>query len=190
IKEPVEQQVRRFRETRAPRQSAQFEAADHQPSSDTIDIGQNCARGHDAFQTFRHLSHLSDLTGTGFRRNMAGWLTAEEVMSRLGLRAQTLYAYVSRGRIEARRDADDPRRSLYRASDVDRLQKRRARGRGQAAVAEEAIAWGEPVSASAITTIADGKSWYRGRNAASLAETASLEGVARSLWDCGNERFP
>ena len=121
---------------------------------------------------------------------MAGWLTAEEVMARLGLRAQTLYAYVSRGRIEARRDADDPRRSLYRASDVDRLQKRRARGRGQAAVAEEAIAWGEPVLASAITTIADGKLWYRGRNAASLAETASLEGVARLLWDCGNERFP
>lgn len=121
---------------------------------------------------------------------MTGWSTAEEVIERLGLKPQTLYAYVSRGRIEARRDADDPRRSLYRTADVVRLEKRRARGRAQAAVAEEAISWGEPVLASAITTIADGKLWYRGQDAATLGETASLEDVARLLWDCGDERFP
>ncbi|MDR6147839.1 glycosyltransferase involved in cell wall biosynthesis [Sphingomonas sp. SORGH_AS870] len=121
---------------------------------------------------------------------MTGWSTAEEVIERLGLKPQTLYAYVSRGRIEARRDADDPRRSLYRTADVVRLEKRRARGRAQAAVAEEAISWGEPVLASAITTIAEGKLWYRGQDAATLGETASLEDVARLLWDCGDERFP
>ncbi|NDC58702.1 MAG: DNA-binding protein, partial [Alphaproteobacteria bacterium] len=43
------------------------------------------------------------------------WLTAEEAIARLGVRAQTLYAYVSRGRLEARPDPADPRRSLYDA---------------------------------------------------------------------------
>lgn len=120
---------------------------------------------------------------------MTGWLSAEEVMQRLGLKPQTLYAYVSRGRIEARRDPDDPRRSLYRSADVARLEKRRDRGRGQAAVAEEAISWGEPVLASAITTIAGGRLWYRGRDAAELAESMSLEDTASLLWDCGDARF-
>jgi citrate synthase len=48
-------------------------------------------------------------------------------------------------------------------------------------VAADAIAWGEPVLASAITTVADGRLRYRGRDAASLAETETLESVARLL---------
>lgn len=121
---------------------------------------------------------------------MTGWLTAGEVMERLGLKPQTLYAYVSRGRIEARRDEGDARRSVYREADVARLERRRTRGKGSAAIAEDAIAWGEPVLASSITTIAHGKLWYRGRDAVLLADTARLEDAARLLWDCGNERFP
>ena len=121
---------------------------------------------------------------------MTSWLTAETVMARLQLKPQTLYAYVSRGRIEARPDESDARRSLYRASDVAKLERRKARGRRQAAVAEDAIAWGEPVLASSITTIARGKLWYRGQDAEALAGTARLEDVARLLWACGKERFP
>ena len=52
---------------------------------------------------------------------MTDWLTADEALTRLRLRPQTLYAYVSRGRIEASPDDGDPRRSLYRAGDVARL---------------------------------------------------------------------
>jgi citrate synthase len=112
---------------------------------------------------------------------MAEWLTAGEAMDRLGVRAQTLYAYVSRGRIEARADVVDPRRSLYSAEDIDRLRQRKARGRKAAHVAEDAIAWGEPVLASAITTVREGRLYYRGRDAVELAQTESLEGVARLL---------
>jgi citrate synthase len=112
---------------------------------------------------------------------MTEWLTAGEATDRLGVRAQTLYAYVSRGRIEARGDAHDPRRRLYRAEDIDRLRQRKARGRKAAHVAEDAIAWGEPVLASAITTVRDGRLYYRGRDAGDLARTASLESVARLL---------
>ena len=116
---------------------------------------------------------------------MAEWLTASEALDRLGVRPQTLYAYVSRGRLEARADERDPRKSLYRATDVARLQSRKARGRKAALVAEDAIAWGEPVLASAITTVAGGRLYYRGRDAVELSRTETLETVAR--WLRGHE---
>ena len=120
----------------------------------------------------------------------ADWIAAEEAQARLKVRPQTLYAYVSRGLIEARGDGEDSRRSLYRAEDVARLEHRKARGRRPAAIAEDAIAYGEPVLASAITTIERGGLWYRGQDAARLAQSAKLEDVARLLWDCGTQRFP
>ena len=42
-----------------------------------------------------------------------GWLTAQHALAQLQVRPQTLYAYVSRGRVQARPDPADPRRSLY-----------------------------------------------------------------------------
>lgn len=121
---------------------------------------------------------------------MQDWLTAQEAMARLRLKPQTLYAYVSRGLIEARDDSGDSRRSLYRAEDVARLEHRKARGRRPAAIAEDTIAYGEPVLASGITTIERGGVWYRGQDAVRLAESARLEDIARLLWDCGTQRFP
>jgi citrate synthase len=109
------------------------------------------------------------------------WISAEEALDRLGVRAQTLYAYVSRGRIEARPDPADPRRSRYRLADVGQLAERKRRGRKASEVAAGAIAWGEPVLASAITTVAGGRLFYRGRDAVVLARTESLEAVARLL---------
>ena len=52
------------------------------------------------------------------------WLTANEALARLGSKPQTLYANVSRGRIAARPDPADSRRSLYSAEDVERLAAR------------------------------------------------------------------
>jgi citrate synthase len=112
---------------------------------------------------------------------MSEWLSAEEAMQRLRVRPQTLYAYVSRGRVRAEPDPDEPRRSRYRMSDVAALAERNARGRKAADVAGQAIAWGEPVLASAITTVRDGRLYYRGEDAVRLSETATLEAVARLL---------
>jgi citrate synthase len=117
----------------------------------------------------------------GINVDMSDWVTADRAIERLGVRPQTLYAYVSRGRIAARPDPADPRRSHYRASDIAALATRKARGRKAADVAADAIAWGEPVLGSAITTVVDGRLFYRGRDAARLAETETLEGVARLL---------
>ena len=112
---------------------------------------------------------------------MSDWITAEDAWTRLGVRPQTLYAYVSRGRVRARRDPDDPRRSFYSAADVDGLAERRKRSRRPADVAAGAVAWGEPVLESAITTVVEGRLYYRGRDAVELAQTETLESVARLL---------
>lgn len=121
---------------------------------------------------------------------MTDWMTAAEVMETLGVRAQTLYAYVSRGRIEAKAQPEDPRKSLYRAADVTALAQRKRQGRKASQVAASAIAWGEPVLPSAITTVAGGKLYYRGHDAAELAETARLEEIARLLWEAEPELWP
>ncbi len=109
------------------------------------------------------------------------WIAAKEARDRLGVRPQTLYAYVSRGRVQVRQDPGDPRRSLYRAADIAALAQRKTRSRKVADVATGAIAWGEPVLASEITTVAGGRLFYRGRDAIRLAETETLESVARLL---------
>jgi citrate synthase len=115
------------------------------------------------------------------------WLTSEEALARLGTKPQTLYANVSRGRITARPDPGDPRKSLYRQDDVERLAGRQQGRRPARTVAAETIAWGEPVLETSIATVADGRLLYRGRDAVELAETATLGAVARLLWNAGTE---
>jgi citrate synthase len=111
----------------------------------------------------------------------ADWISAEAACDRLGVRAQTLYAYVSRGRVQVRPDPGDSRRSLYRAADIAALTERKSRSRKVSEVATGAINWGEPVLSSAITTVSGGRLFYRGRDAIRLAETETLESVARLL---------
>jgi citrate synthase len=110
------------------------------------------------------------------------WLTASEALILLGTQPQTLYANVSRGRIKARRDPADSRKSLYRGDDVRRLAQRAVGRRRQDAVAAQAMQWGEPVLRTSISTVREGRLLYRGHDASELAETATLEDVAALLW--------
>jgi citrate synthase len=110
------------------------------------------------------------------------WLGVDEALSRLNVRRQTLYAYVSRGLIRAQPDGDDPRRSLYSAHDIGGLAGRRRGARRRSEVAAGAIAWGEPVLESAISTVRGGQLVYRGRNVVALSERATLEETAALLW--------
>ncbi|MYN27818.1 citrate synthase [Duganella sp. CY42W] len=112
------------------------------------------------------------------------WMTAAEALDVLNVRPQTLYANVSRGKIRAKADGDDPRRSLYHRDDVLRM-ARRANGRRKVEiVSSEAMQYGDPVLPSAISTALEGRLLYRGHDAATLAETASLEDIAALLWEC------
>lgn len=110
------------------------------------------------------------------------WLTAAEALALLGTQPQTLYANVSRGRIKARRDPADSRKSLYRGDDVRRLATRAAGRKKQEAVAAAAIDWGEPVLPTRLSTVQGGRLLYRGVDAVVLAETATLENAADLLW--------
>ncbi len=111
------------------------------------------------------------------------WLPAADALALLKVRPQTLYANVSRGRIRTRPDAADPRRSLYHRDDVQRLAARRQGRRSDAVLAGEAIQWGEPVLASAISTVMAGRLYYRGQDACALADAGTLEQVSALLWD-------
>jgi len=116
-------------------------------------------------------------------------LTAESAADRLGVSRATLYAYVSRGLIQAHSAPDDPRRRLYNARDIDRLAGNRTRGRKAADIAAATLDFGLPALASGITLIEGDHLFFRGRDAAGLAARANLEETARILWDCSEDPF-
>lgn len=111
------------------------------------------------------------------------WIGRGEALARLGVKAQTLYAYVSRGRIAARPDPEDSRRSLYAVADIVRLSgDEPAAEIGQWLPPEESDA-PELEIRSSVSMSAGGRLFYRGMDAVQLAETATLEDAARLLWD-------
>jgi citrate synthase len=116
------------------------------------------------------------------------WLSSREAARRLGVSAATLYAYVSRGLL--RSEALDGRRERrYRADDISRLKRQRDVGRKAESIANHALDFGTPVLESALTLIEDNRLYYRGVDATDLARTASLEDVARLLWECDEQPF-
>jgi citrate synthase len=110
------------------------------------------------------------------------WMSAEEALRRLRCKPQSLYANVSRGRVRAKADPADQRRSLYSTEDIERLAARAHGRRPARVVAAEAVNWGEPVFPSALSTVIGGRLSYRGLDAAELSRTASLTDVAALLW--------
>lgn len=117
------------------------------------------------------------------------WLPAADALELMQVRPQTLYASVSRGRIRAKPDASDPRRSLYHRDDVQRIAARTRGRRSSETVASEAIQWGEPVLASGVSTVAGERLLYRGQDACELAGRATLEEAAGVLWESAAPRF-
>lgn len=116
---------------------------------------------------------------------MQEWLDRTGALRILGVKAQTLYAYVSRGLIEARRDPEG-RRSLYRSEDVAALDGRRGRSRKPSMIAAGSMAWGEPSVTTTICTVRRGRLIYRGVDAVALSREASLEATAALLWERGD----
>lgn len=115
------------------------------------------------------------------------WIGRGEAERMLGVKSQTLYAYVSRGHIAARPDPDNPRRSLYDAADIRRLLDRSAPraihpGSGRGARHEVQID-------SALTRVTEDALFYRGEDAIALAEHATLEQAARLVWGGPEDPF-
>lgn len=113
------------------------------------------------------------------------YLSAQDAAARLGVSLATLYAYVSRGRVDSR-PGPDGRTREYSASDIEQLIERRQAGRGAAQGAAHSLAWGLPVMETRISLIRPHGHYYRGESAIALAESgATLEQTATLLWDCG-----
>lgn len=110
------------------------------------------------------------------------YITARDAAATLGISLDTLYAYVSRGQIRSEAGTGKSRARRYHREDVERLRERKAQRREPARAASAALRWGLPVLDSAITLIADGRFYYRGRDALELATTATAEQVAALLW--------
>ena len=113
---------------------------------------------------------------------MANWISMAEACRLLGVQPQTVYAYVSRGKLEVMTDLADTRRSLYRAEDVAALAKRKQDGRKRETVATNTLFGAEPSIPTALCAFFRGRPYYRGQDAVELARSASLEEVAQLLW--------
>ncbi len=102
------------------------------------------------------------------------WLTAEEAVARLGVKPQTLYAYVSRGLVH-REAVPGTRRSRYRRDDVERL------AQGSRPVSRAGRL--DVVIDTSLTQLEpSGALTYRGWNVVDAAHDASFETVAEWLW--------
>ena len=106
----------------------------------------------------------------------------DEACRLLGVRPQTVYAYVSRGKLEVMQDPADTRRSLYRSEDVAGLSKRKQAGRKHETLAANTLFGSEPSIPTALSSFFRGRPYYRGHDAVNLARTATLEEAARLLW--------
>lgn len=105
------------------------------------------------------------------------WITSAEAAARLGVKAQTLYAYTSRGLLHPQR-AVDGRTSRYDVREVDALARRgRPGGRpARAGAVDVRITTG-------VTELTTAGPSYRGRLAADLVGSgSSFEAVAQWLW--------
>jgi citrate synthase len=106
------------------------------------------------------------------------FLTAREAADKLGVKLETLYAYVSRGRLQSVA-VPGARERRYRSEDVAALRDNRSNARSVQTSDPEALM---PVIGSSIWLIENGRLYYRGRDAVDRSTAATLEEIARLLW--------
>src|SRR5579863_2496613 len=100
-------------------------------------------------------------------------LSARDTAERLGVKLDTLYAYVSRGLLHSVA-VPGSRERRYRTEDVERFRASRGSGRTRETLT--------PAIDSAICLIEGGRFYYRGVDAIRFAERATLEKAAALLW--------
>lgn len=110
------------------------------------------------------------------------WLSAAEAARRLGVKRETLYAYVSRGLVRSAPRGGRTRARLYAREDIERARRRAEDRRDPAAIATHALSHGSPVLESSITLIEGGRLFYRGHDAVELSRSRAITEVASLVW--------
>jgi len=105
---------------------------------------------------------------------MTEWIGAAEAAERLGIKQASLYAYVSRGVLSRRREAEG-RASMF---DADEVQELARKGRPRRTAGGPA----ELVIESELTELTSSTQRYRGYAATDLSLRCSFEDVAMLLW--------
>jgi citrate synthase len=105
-------------------------------------------------------------------------LTAAQAAARLGVKPQTLYAYVSRGLLSRERDVHG---STFDPLEIEAFADARRAGAARQAAPPAA---GSPLMVldTDVARIEDGELYFRGLPAADLVRDHSFEQVARWLW--------
>ncbi|MES9509942.1 citrate synthase [Streptomyces sp. NPDC000609] len=103
-------------------------------------------------------------------------LSTREAAERLGVKPETVYAYVSRGQLSSSR-APGGRGSTFDAAEIDALARRTGRRTPAPAPAP-----GDLVFRTGITLIEDDRYYFRGVDATELARRYAYEEVAEWLW--------
>src|ERR1051325_3401604 len=113
----------------------------------------------------------------------SSYLTARETAERLGIKRDTLYAYVSRGLLRSVAVPGSRERG-YRTEEAERL--RAGRGLSRATRRRRP----SRVTDSAICLMEDGRLYYRGHDAIRLDDAATLEDIADLLWGAAGTVAP
>jgi citrate synthase len=113
-------------------------------------------------------------------------LTAAEAAARLGVKPESLYAYVSRGLLSRERDAAG---SSFDPLEVEAFARRRRRSPGAVPGSPTP---GTPLMVldTRLAHIDDDELHYRERSAAQLARDTSFEDVVTWVWDVSTLRAP
>lgn len=121
------------------------------------------------------VGNMMDQAGAaGFSEPPAQRLTTRETAERLGVKAETVYAYVSRGQLSSNR-APGGRGSTFDAAEVDALARRTGRREPTAPAGALSFPTG-------ITLIESDRYFFRGVDATELARHFAYEEVAEWLW--------
>lgn len=111
------------------------------------------------------------------------YLDADQAADYLDVSKSTLYAYVSRGRLESIETDGDQRRRQYRKADLDRLRRRSDAASGDGPSAGDALHWGQPSLETDVGSISARGPRYRGQPLSRLLrDNWSFSEVASLIW--------
>ncbi len=117
------------------------------------------------------------------------YLTAEEAAEALHIQKDTLYAYVSRGRL---RSVEVPHQKArgYLREDVERLQQRKRLRQHPTEEVQQALHWGMPLVRSHVSHLSEGQLFYRHLPLSAVFEDFNLERLIALLWQIPEVESP